>query len=155
MGRTAGFRLIFISPSRTCLPIHNRNRAAETDLHHEDRPGFHRAESQRPKHQQTKESVEQHSAGSGREFAATAFGNEVCAHAIETLRFEELSLGHEAEIVDPELTTDRTTFRQAPDAAAPADRQSAPVVNSPLADFQNPASFSSSLSYNIACVYAS
>ena len=38
------------------------------------------------------------------------------AHEIESTRFEGLlPLGREAEIVDPELTTDRTAFRQAPD----------------------------------------
>ncbi len=62
-----------------------------------------------------------------------------------------LPFGREAEIVDPELTTDRTTFRQTPDVQ---DQQFAiaAVVNSPVADFQNPASFSSSLSYSTALV---
>ena len=116
MGRNRGFHLIFISPSRTCLPIHSKKQDGGASLHQEDRPGFGCAEREWTKQEQAEDPVQQNRAGLCRALAARVCGNAVRAHEIESTQFEELlPLGHEAEIVDPELTTDRTAFRQAPD----------------------------------------
>ena len=86
-------------------------------LHQEDRPGFGRAEGERSKQEQTEDAVEQNRAGLFRVSASRVRGGAVCAHEIESMQFEGLlPFRHETEIVDPELTTDRTAFRHAPDA---------------------------------------
>ena len=53
--------------------------------------------------------------GSCREFAAMNVGHAGRAHENECIWVERLlAFGRQAEIVDPELTTDRTPLRQAP-----------------------------------------
>src|SRR5271166_3191180 len=114
MGRNRGFHLIFISPSRTSLPIHKRNKAAEPASIRKIDQGSTAPKASGPNKSRPKtpysRTVPACSARLMRGFAVPV------ALMRLNLPFERLlTLGYEAEIVDPELTTDRTSFRQAPD----------------------------------------
>src|SRR5579864_5516433 len=122
-----------------------QSQGGGASLQNKNRPRFDCAKGERPKHQQAKRSVKQ--------YGAEARGSG------PVIKF--LSLGYGHETVLPRLVYKRfrdrwkSSTQSLPRIGLPSGRrrmcrikslQSALVVSSPFADFQNPASLSSSLS---------
>src|SRR5229473_312102 len=115
MGRNRGFHLIFISPSRICFPIQSRNKAADPVSNRRIDQGSTAPNASGPN--RSKPKVPYSSALPAWSAARRWLGFMLWAlMRLNLPEGEELRpLGHEVEIVDPELTTNRTSFRQTPD----------------------------------------